>query len=408
MNGLFRKTSLALAMAATFGIGVAQAAEVSTNGGIKVKSDDGQFVGQLKGRMHYDTYLFEDDGNIDNDNGDDFRRLRLSAESTMYGIYEGKIEVDFRNGRSTKGETTSTVLRDVWLAYSGFEAGKITLGHMKVPMGLDELTSSNYIWFIERAAPVALVTDDAHRRGLQFSGQRENWTYALMGYDANNRVSTGAASDTSAAFGLGGRVTWSPIKDKTQVLHLGLSAAQEKDVEGFDDRKSRYENNLADEVRVADFLAKAIDGDDLTKYGVEAAYVNGPFSTQAEYIQADLDSSTAGDPKYGGYYVAASYFLTGEQRPYKASNGTFDRIKPNGKNGAWEVLARYSNTEGEVDTKVDTEIKKTTLGVNYYLNPQIRLMANVSQADVDALNATAATAVNGKPKALAFRVQFDF
>ncbi|HXG29527.1 MAG TPA: porin [Nevskiales bacterium] len=412
MNGLFRKTALALAAAGCFGTGAANAAEVDTKGGIKVKSDDGQFVGEFNGRMHYDIYGFSNDGNIRNDNGDDFRRLRLSGKGTMYGVYEGKIEIDFRTNRAN-GESSNVVMRDVWLSYSGFELGKLTAGHQKVPMGLDELTSSNYIWFIERAAPVSLITDGAHRRGLQFSGQRGNWTYAVMGYDSNNRnaadTDSGATErNGSAGFGYGGRLTWTPLKDKAQVLHLGLSAAKEE-AENLSDRTTRYEANLADSVLVADFLAAPDDGDDLTKYGIEAAYVSGPFSMQAEYLNAKVSSDAAGDPEFGGYYVAASYFLTGESRPYRASNGTFDRIKPNGKNGAWEVLARYSTVDGEVDTRDDNEISNITLGLNYYINPQIRLMANIMQADVDANGAGAAAARReGEPRTLAFRAQFDF
>ncbi|MGH8453656.1 MAG: porin, partial [Nevskiales bacterium] len=175
--------------------------------------------------------------------------------------------------------------------------------------------------------------------------------------------------------------------------------------------KTRYEANLADEETIVDVPNAAglptgstglVDVDDITRYGVEAAYSTGPLSLQTEYLQAQVKSELAGDPEFGGYYVMASYFLTGESRPYRASNGTFDRIKPTGNNGAWEVAARYSNLEGESDTLVKREIKNMTLGLNYYINPQMRIMANLIKSDIDA------GARQGEPKTLAFRVQYDF
>jgi phosphate-selective porin OprO/OprP len=406
MNGLFKRSALTLAVAACFGTGAAMAAEVDTKGGIKVKSDDGQFVGELKGRMHLDAYAFEDDGSIKNEGGTDFRRLRLTGESTLYGVYKGKIEIDFRTNRNA-GDASSVVVRDAYLTRTGLGPGDLTVGQLKVPMGLEELTSSNYITFIERSLPVSAVAP-THRRGIAYSGTRENLGYAVMAYGEGVRDN---ATNVSEGVGLGGRITYTPLKDKTQVLHLGLSAANEFDVERFQDVRTRYEANLADEVTIVDVpnapglpagSTGLVDVDSIKRYGVEAAYVSGPLSLQAEYLQAKVESALAGDPEFGGYYVMASYFLTGESRPYRASNGTFDRIKPNSKSGAWEVAARLSNLDGESDTLAKREIENVTLGVNYYLNPQMRIMANLIKSDVDA------GASQGDPKTLAFRVQYDF
>jgi phosphate-selective porin OprO and OprP len=406
MNGLFKRSALMLAVAACFGTGAAMAAEVDTKGGIKVKSDDGQFVGEFCGRMHVDANLFSNDGDVDNENGTDFRRLRLEGKGTMYGVWEGKIQIDFGTGRNANSNSSVTV-KDAYLAYSGFGPGKLYFGQVKTPMSLEELTSSNSITFMERAEPVSLVAPN-HKRGIHYAGATGNLTYAVAAYGGENRVSTGlGANDTSAALGLGGRVTFTPIKDKTQVLHLGLSAAQESDVTGQGDVGSRYETRLADSVAILDFPANLTDGEDITRYGLEAAYVNGPFSLQAEYLKSQLDSVVGGDPEVGGYYVFASYFLTGESRPYKASAAVFDRVKPLNKSGAWEVALRYSGIEGESDNAAVTqrEIKNVTAGLNYYLNPQVRFMFNLSRADIETNNGAA---FEGNPTTLAMRAQFDF
>ena len=99
------------------------------------------------------------------------------------------------------------------------------------------------------------------------------------------------------------------------------------------------------------------------------------------------DSHFIGDPDFWGAYVQASYFLTGEHRPYKTSNGTFDKVKPlknygkEGGPGAWELAARYSYLNLN-DAGVDGgRLRDLTLGLNWYLNPNLRIMWNYIFAD---------------------------
>lgn len=401
MNNLFKKTALALAMAATFGVGTTLAAEVDTKGGIKVKSDDGQFVGELKGRLHLDAYIFDNDGTTSNEGGSNFRRLRLAGESTMYGVYKGKIEIDFRSSNTAGAsvDATDTRIRDAYLQHTAFGPGALTVGQFKTPMGLEELTSSNVITFIERSQAVSAVAPN-FRRGLGYSGSTGNISYATMLYGQGFRNAT-----NSEGVGLGGRLTWTPFKDKVSLMHVGLSLAQEKDVQNLSARSSNYEANLADAITLIPALT---DAEDQSRYGLEFAYVTGPLSIQAEYLKTQIDSELVGDPEIGGYYVAASYFLTGESRPYRASNGTFDRIKPNDKSGAWEIAARASNLEAEADGTDTNEISNITLGLNYYFNPQIRAMVNLIKSDIDVTPSPGVIAASGDPKTLAFRVQYDF
>jgi len=81
------------------------------------------------------------------------------------------------------------------------------------------------------------------------------------------------------------------------------------------------------------------------KYGLEAALVMGPFSLQGEYIRVDVDTSTGTDPAFSGYYAYASWFLTGESRPY--AEGKFNRVKAD---GAWELAVRFSSLLGAIPT----------------------------------------------------------
>ena len=99
------------------------------------------------------------------------------------------------------------------------------------------------------------------------------------------------------------------------------------------------------------------------------------------------------DPDFSGFYGYFSYFLTGENRKYKKENGVFSRVKPNknfhwgrGKGkGAIELAARYSELDLS-DEEIDGgRLQDLTLGVNWYLNPNTRVMLNYVRANVDRL-----------------------
>jgi hypothetical protein len=82
------------------------------------------------------------------------------------------------------------------------------------------------------------------------------------------------------------------------------------------------------ESRLAPFLADTgyIAAEDMKSFGIEAAWVNGPWSFQGEY----LNNFVSGDQtnSVGGFYVYSSYFLTGESRQHDRRKGIFGRLKP--------------------------------------------------------------------------------
>ena len=123
------------------------------------------------------------------------------------------------------------------------------------------------------------------------------------------------------------------------------------------------------------------DGHESDAFGIEAAAVSGSF-----HIQAELDDGTINGNDVNGFYVQAGYILTGETRPYKG--GKFKRVKPDGKAGAWEVVARYEDGDGNYS---DIELGRTdatsySLGVNYYANSNIRIGVNYTDGEDNLSN----------------------
>ena len=116
--------------------------------------------------------------------------------------------------------------------------------------------------------------------------------------------------------------------------------------------------------------------------GPEFAWVYGPASVQTEYVRAGLNP-VQGNPNsnFHGYYLLGSYFLTGEQRNYRASEGQFRGIKPKRNfnirqkgTGAWEVAVRYSSLDLNHGPVSGGRLNDFTAGLNWYLNPNARVM----------------------------------
>ena len=127
---------------------------------------------------------------------------------------------------------------------------------------------------------------------------------------------------------------------------------------------------------------KIEDTTSVDRLGLEAAWVSGPWSLQGEYITTRVNRSGGlDDPEFHGGYLYGSWFLTGESRNYKFKKGAFGRVKPLSRYGAWELAVRFSSLDLD-DAGIDGGRERNwTLGVNWYINPHLRVMANYTRVD---------------------------
>jgi len=90
---------------------------------------------------------------------------------------------------------------------------------------------------------------------------------------------------------------------------------------------------------------------------------------------------------FDAFYAQVGWTLTGESRTYRGSDGEFKRLVPknkfsleNGTWGAWELAARYDEVDLEDGNVSGGEEKRVTLGLNWYLNEDVRVIADYSKA----------------------------
>ncbi len=353
--------------------------------------------------------------------GAEIRRVRLFAAGTIYDTVKFKAEFGF--GDQVAGDGGGEVsLKDAYIEFRKIPyIGNIRTGHFKEPFSLDELTSSKYYTFMERATPNALriarnIGIMAHNKVLN-----QRATYAVGVFmDADD------LGDTSAGGALGeekynftARLTGLPYyMDKGRKLaHLGVAYSYrnplDNDGDGTSDVRFRQRPEAHMAPRFVD-TGRIEFVDKEQRLAVEGAGVWGPLSFQSEYIQTWIDLESRPDPTFSGYYFQGSYFLTGEHRPYSKSSGVFGRLKPKenflgkgGRLGAWEVAARYSHLDLNDANIGGGKLDNYTFGLNWYLNPNVRWMVNaVLSKTKDSVSVVGIT--DGNAQFYQTRVQIDW
>jgi len=159
-----------------------------------------------------------------------------------------------------------------------------------------------------------------------------------------------------------------------------------------------------DSVRLID--TGSIDADNASVYGLEFGGSWKSLYLQGEHFWYDVarrGSASLPDPDFTGYYLQGSWMLTGESRRYNAATGSFQNPRPlvpfsgNGGWGAWELAMRYSRMnlnfneglEGAAATPDSVrggDQQVWTFGVNWFPNPNMKVMLNYLLIDVDRLN----------------------
>ncbi|MEM9101526.1 MAG: porin [Pseudomonadota bacterium] len=370
------------------------------DGSLKVKTEDNQF--QIGGRIMYDFDSFTDvhsysvsqasatafDLNAGSDSSDiELRRGRLYVKSDM-GDWSAKLQVNIDDSDETAN------FEDAYLRYEGGKGFKITLGKHKEPFGLEELTSSKYITTIERSMMTNAMSP-GRNYGVQVHGHNDSITWGAGIYDNGNN------DEEEQVLAFTGRVAFRPIHNDDMLLHIaGAFTSRDNDTQSFRIRE-RAEVHLAERT----VLSNTISANTVNILGAEGAFNYQSFSVQAEYQFADVEATAGEDEEFSGYYAQASVFLTGESRPYKKSSGSFDKVKPKGNMGAWEVVVRYSFLDAE-DLDFGSEATNITLGLNYYANKNVRFMLNYIDTEVEYIEPTSTTTIEGD--AVALRGQYAF
>ncbi len=375
-----------------------------------------------------------------------FRRVRLGAEGAIPGGFGYSAEFDFSNATVGYG--------DVILTYQAKDSPlRIILGNHETWQSLEQITSSRYISFLERAQ---MNEAWGVSRRLGISAQyRKNDVLLSGGLFGEAIPNTEGVPTTGANDGwmFGTRLNYNPKMGNNQ-LHFGATFQYRDFRESA--REFRYRSRPFSarpiDVRYVDSSNLAAKND--ITLGAEVGGIFGPLHAVGEFQlnrpsvlkPTDVNSvNTAttgvrltGNPSFISGYAELGYFFTGEARGYNPATARWDRVKVNnpfdkGGWGAWQLVGRFdyldlSDDVGAAQARVagavaagnlytagaaltaDTNCvsnaagarcyvnggkqKGYLVGLNWYPTDYVRFMLNFSYVDVDGIPISTSTAFN--------------
>jgi len=351
--------------------------------GLRLDSADGAFKLKIGGRLMFDwNCFFGEDEDMDaapfND-GLEFRRLRFYSEGTIYENTEYKLQIDFAGGSEGSSLKDAYIGVREFFPFAGFKVGKF-----HEPFSIDEITSSKYMTFMERALPTNTFAP-SRSGGVMLYNNVDSFTWAAGAFRPLDDDNTWTGTQ---GYAFTGRVTYAPWgKSKSdRASHVGLAYTwRGAESDGMLRFRQRPSLHLAERLVNTDY----VDYDSEYRLGLEGALVYGPFAAQGEYVHVGVDRETDGSVNFGGYYVEGSYFLTGEHRSLDNKGGAFSRTKPDenysrgGGMGAWQVGVRYACLDLDDSDINGGRLSDVTVGLNWYQNPNVRMMFNYLYAMAD-------------------------
>jgi len=444
-----KMTNSKLALLALAGLGAIASAPafadgmtVDSRGGLEVfQNSSKDYWFRFGGRMMFDQAWFDAGDNVIGfPSGAQIRNARVSLKGGVGAHWVYKLDVDFLDSAGRGGDSR---FGEAWIGYDACEEFFFALGQVSVPFGLENWGSSSDTPFMELSLP-SNAFSPYYGLGLyaEWHGQIITAAGAIYHpYGAGHRqtgdvisavptdglpppvrpgsgpLGSAPGSDT---LGAAMRLTLSPVHDNYTVYHAGISGRYEdfhNEANGFD-----YFTGMEVRARQTPVLFTNLPPNsvkDNQVYGLELAGRWGPTILQGEYMwaRANRDDiyrvgdlrNPAGDQKYHGYYVEASYVLTGETKEYDFNSGTFGAVHPKCKTGAWEILARHSyvnlldsqalasnprflfidfptnNFTNFVDgTDLVGSSHATTIGLTWWVNDNVRFLANYNRTSLPA------------------------
>jgi phosphate-selective porin OprO/OprP len=336
--------------------------------------------GKIGGRVDLDAAFFvPGDGMEPTSNIVELRRWRFYATGDAIFLLPFSYSVNVM-----AVDNYHFVLDDLWLEFRRIPyLGTLRVGSFIPAMSLEATGSSRDATFMEWGTPIQglapRISSGWQLRRPMFNN-RATWS---LGQFAQS-LGTDVGDATPDFFRVIGRVTWLPIYDAgsenaqaTRLLHLGLDLNYLRSGNAQIRYRSRPESNTAP------FLADTgeIHANSMTSFGLETAWVDGPWSVQGEFLGNFVASET--DQRFVGFYLYGSYFWTGESRAYDPGRGAFGRLKPK-RNlsfsgdgmGALETAVRFSYLDLNSKPVNGGELQSMTLGLNWYLHSNLKIRFN--------------------------------
>lgn len=309
----------------------------------------------------FSPFLNENNNSLDDDSKyiheSEVRRARITLKYLTDSNWDAKLQFDLSN--------EGNEIKDGYIRYRAWDYANISLGQQKEPFGLENQSGSRHLLFIERSISSEALAP-GRSLGLKFNGEiaKLNWSAGLF-----------SSEDDGDATSLSARAIYQAWHSKNQHWHFGTSFSL-RELNG-----EEFRINQALEVHTAD---SSIEGDSINAnntriLGFETLWTNKKLILMGEWITESVNgydeqitlSSADITQRYEGGYMQIAYSPNKSTR--KIKNGLLSAPSSLKGAGRWEVSYRISEFS-LIDENKNTQTH--TLGLNYYINKDIKLMAN--------------------------------
>ncbi|HEY0915774.1 MAG TPA: porin [Solimonas sp.] len=389
--------------------------------GVSIKKGDNEFKFNALVQLDARTYL--DDSRAQNDTFT-FRRIRPTFQGSVGKLIGYRLTPEFATNNAT--------IVDAYIDLKFDPAYTLRAGKVKGPTGLERLQGGSAITFIERGLPTELVPN--RDLGIQLQGDvlSNTLNYTLGYYNGTADGRDGGLVDTDNRKEVAGRLFAEPFKNDGGVLEkLGVGIAASTGTQLGNSTANSAASAVPTGYRSPSqrsffaYETNVTANGDHTRISPQAYFYNGPFGLLTEYVQSKQEFTRGtGNPtvdvKSTAWQVATSYVITGEDIGYKGLSKVAQPFTVGGEGwGAFEVAARYG--ELEVDDAAfagiaavrladpDAQSKKAsswTVGVNWYLNNNVKLALNYTNTSFDGGKAGGAD--RDDDKTVFSRLQLNF
>tara|TARA_R110002110_G_scaffold415857_1_gene658500 strand:- start:842 stop:2104 length:1263 start_codon:yes stop_codon:yes gene_type:complete len=389
-NNKYSKIAL-LALAFSHQAAYASPDHVKADGGIEIyRSEDNNYWFSMHGVVKLDAVAFPDNYKARRDEFPSGTNLRAVENSFGGGIGEDlsfSVSLSFENGVSVS---------DAYFTYSGIDNMEFNIGQVISPFCLENANSGKWIPFLERSLPIV-----AFAPCMGIGGQMVQWsdhhaiilstTTPLAGTNRDTpNIKHRSDNITSTA-----RFVYAPINCHDKVLQFGLSGVYAENSPTFRDGSPntdgrRFSTRPEARARNTPQLINSgnmMEIDNYNEWGAELSGQYGPLVVQSEYLQANVHRGSKPTLNFYGWHTQASYVLTGEHREHKMKSGSFGKITPKCKYGAWEVAARYSMVNLNDEDIHGGKENNVSLALNWYVNNNLLIRTNYIYASIDPTQA---------------------
>lgn len=384
--------------------------------GLSVKKGDNEF--KFNALVQLDGRIFLDDEATQNDTFT-FRRIRPTFSGSVGKLVAYRLTPEFAPANAS--------IVDAYIDLKFHPAATVRAGKVKGPVGLERLQSGSAITFIERGLPTELVPN--RDLGIQLQGEVLNSTlnYTIGYFNGTSDGRDGNVTDTDNRKEVAGRLFAEPFRNAGGFFEkLGVGIAASSGTQTGNNTTNALPGGLrsASQRNFFQYNEAGVTADgDHTRISPQAYFYSGAFGLLAEYVESSQELARAGnqqDIKNTAWQLVTSYVLTGEEIGFRGLSKVAQPFEVGGPGwGAFEVAARYG--ELEVDDAAfeggaaarfanpDAQSEKASawgLGVNWYLNTNVKLALNYNNTRFDG--GAAGGADRDDDKTVFTRLQLNF